>query len=333
MANSSPHENNGSTVSTYDVVVIGGGPAGLAATTYLLNAGIHTALVATELKGKVGYSFALQGQPPVDTVWGSELVHQFETYVHRRLAAHHKGEVDQVTPLDTNGFRLHFRPDPADTSGAEHLTCRALIVATGASPQRLFVPGEQDFWGAGVSFSAISHASLFRDRTALVIGYGERAQVAALQLAALAEHVYYIPTSALNAHDLLTQQVQAHPAISLLDGWELLRIEGEAYVQQVVISKGYEIRELAVEGVFIEMGLLANKEFLRGVVEFVPETGHIPVNQRCETMVPGLFAAGDVTDVYAEQVPVAMGEGIKAATSAWKYLVSQPRLELNSIYG
>jgi thioredoxin reductase len=297
----------------------------------LLNANLNTALIAPQLRGKVAYSFALRGQAPVDTVWGSELVQQFETFVNRHLTDSYTGEVDRIEAQEDGGFRLACRADSADDAEERMIHSRAVIVASGASPQRIFVPGEQDFWGTGVSFSAVSHASLFRERTTLVVGHGERAQVAALQLAVLAEHVYFIPTSALNPRELLTQQMEQHPAISILDGWELVRIEGAEYVNQAVISKDYEIRELPVEGVFIEMGLLPNKEFLRGVVEFTSETGHIPVNQRCETAVSGLFAAGDVTDVYAEQVPVAVGEGVKAAISAWKYLVTQAQTESGAV--
>ena len=95
---------------------------------------------------------------------------------------------------------------------------------------------------------------------------------------------------------------------------------GNEFVTGATVVSGYEKQVLEVEGIFIELGLLPNKEFLRGVVEFDPETGRIPVNHRCETGVAGLFAAGDVTDIFAEQVPVAVGEGIKAAISAWEYL-------------
>jgi thioredoxin reductase len=309
----------------YDVVVIGGGPAGLAAVTYALKSHLNVALVAPELGGKVSYTFALRHQPPVDSVWGADLVHQFETYVKTHLDHHVCGKATQVTARPDGSFRIDV--DMADPSAAaQSLGARTVIVGTGASPQRLYVPGEQKYWGTGVSFSAISHASLFRDRTVLVVGYGERALVAALHLAALAEHTYFIATSMLDESNALVQQLYTHPAVSVLNGWQLLRIEGDEYVNRVTIAKEYEIQSLDVEGVFIEMGLIPDKEFLRGLLKFDPETGHIPINQRCETDIPGLFAAGDVTNVYAEQVPVAIGEGVKAALSAWEYLTRQTSL-------
>ncbi|MEZ4615330.1 MAG: FAD-dependent oxidoreductase [Caldilineaceae bacterium] len=107
-----------------------------------------------------------------------------------------------------------------------------------------------------------------------------------------------------------------------LFGWEVQRVIGHQNVTGIEIAAGYSLRTIAVDGVFVEMGLIPNIEFIRGLIDFDPETGHIPVNQRCETALPGLFAAGDVTDVYSEQITVALGEGVKAAISAWEYLAT-----------
>jgi thioredoxin reductase len=119
------------------------------------------------------------------------------------------------------------------------------------------------------------------------------------------------------------RQFEYHPKVTPLFGWELQRILGGDCVTGVEIATDYATRQLTADGVFVELGLIPNIEFIRGLVEFDPETGHIPVNQRCETALPGLFAAGDVTDVYAEQITVAIGEGVKAAISAWEYLVTR----------
>jgi alkyl hydroperoxide reductase subunit AhpF len=154
-----------------------------------------------------------------------------------------------------------------------------------------------------------------------VAGRGGRALVAVLELASLARRVYFLPTMALDPTDARTEQVRHQENVEVLDGWELVQILGDEFVTQVAIVHGYDDRILDVEGVFVELGLVPNKEFARGVVDFDPETGRIPINHRCETGTPGLFAAGDVTDIFAEQVPVAIGEGIKAAISAWEYLV------------
>jgi len=303
----------------YDLVIIGGGPAGLAAAAYAFDAELNVALVAPDLGGKVNYGFALRDRPHIDTVWGAELVRQFETIMHSHPEHHIQERLTRVVREETGLFRLTL----VGTQDIERtIRARTVIVATGAQPQQLFIPGEKEYWGLGVSFSAISHASFFHDKDVVVVGRGERALVATLQLASLARMVHFLPTMALNTMDARVVEIQDRPNVELMEGWELIQILGDKYVTQAVVVKEYKQRTLDVEGIFIQLGLLPNKEFLRGVVEFDPETGRIPVNQRCETGVPGLFAAGAVTDIYAEQVPVAVGEGIKAALSAWEYLVT-----------
>jgi len=206
----------------------------------------------------------------------------------------------------------------ADDSGS--LEARTVLVATGAKPQLAHVPGEQALWMHGVSYSALSHAPFFQGRDALIISRGDRGLIAALQLATLANHVYLAPTMALK-ESAIVAQIGQEPKISLLEGWTLQRIIGTDYVEQAELLHGYTTKVLDIDGVFIEMGLIPVQEFVRDLVKFDPETGRILVNHRCETNVPGLFAAGDVTNIFAEQVPVAIGEGTKAALGAWEYLV------------
>jgi len=300
-------------MSEYDVVVIGGGPAGLAATLYALQAQLRVALVAPGLGGKLSYSFQLRGLPAVESAWGVDLVRQFEAHIEAKLNAFIPQEATYITQYNGGGFQLTL----ADTS---LLSARALIVATGAQPQRLHVRGEKEFQGHGVSFSAISHTPFFRGRNVAVIG-GKRALNAVAKLGALANRVYFI---AAQDHDLggahLVEKVLRNPKVYLFRDWEVQGISGDTFVTGVdLVAVNGETRTLTVEGVFVEFGLLPNNELVRELVA-CDEEGHILVNHRCETNVPGLFAAGDVTNVYSEQVPVAIGEGVKAALSAWSYL-------------
>lgn len=302
-------------MSVYDVAIIGGGPAGLAAAAYTAGFQLQPILLAPTLGGKAGYEFKLNGQYYPTPIWGLETVHLFEKHVQSQMIAHQTDEVTKVTNTAGQGFTVEL------ATGAT-LQARTVIVATGAKPQRLYVPGEQEFWGRGVSFSALSHAPLFRGREVVVVGNGERTQVAILKLANLAHHVYWLSTTTHEATAARLRQFENHPKVTPLFGWELQRILGSDCVTAVEIATDYTTRQLTADGVFIELGLIPNIEFVRNLVEFNPETGHIPVNQRCETALPGLFAAGDVTDVYAEQITVAIGEGVKAAISAWEYLVT-----------
>ncbi|MEZ4680589.1 MAG: NAD(P)/FAD-dependent oxidoreductase [Caldilineaceae bacterium] len=302
-------------MSRYDVAIIGGGPSGLAAATYTTGFQLETVIIAPDLGGKVNYDFRLQDQTLFTPVWGLEATQAFAKQVQESAVTHETAEVNQVNKSDDGLFHLAL-------STGETIVARVVIVATGAKPQRLYVPGEQEYWGSGLSFSAVSHAPLFVDRTVAVVGNTKRTEIAILKLATVAQHIYWVSSTTHEATELHLRQLENHPKVTPLFGWEVQRVIGHQNVTGIEIAAGYSLRTIAVDGVFVEMGLIPNIEFIRGLIDFDPETGHIPVNQRCETALPGLFAAGDVTDVYSEQITVALGEGVKAAISAWEYLAT-----------
>jgi thioredoxin reductase len=297
----------------YDVAIVGGGPAGLAAACYALQAQLRVALVTPTLGGKVSYSFQLRGLPAVESVRGIELVQQFAAYVEAKVTTTIPQKAKHVTRCRDGGFQLTLE-------NSELLSARSLILCTGAQPQRLYIAGEHDFMGRGVSFSAISHAQFFRKRNVAVIG-GDRALDAAVKLAAIAKRVYYILAHERELDDSpLSETAQRNPKILIFRDWEVQQILGDQFVTGLgLVAVNGETRSIPVEGVFVELGLLPNNELVQELVD-IDEAGRVVVNHHCETRVPGLFAAGDVTNVYAEQVPVAIGEGVKAALSAWSYL-------------
>lgn len=297
----------------YDVVVVGGGPAGLSAACYALQAQLKVALVTPTLGGKVSYPFQLRGLPAVESVRGADLVQQFEAYVEAKVTAFLPYEAKRVTICRNGDFQLTLE-------NTDLISARAMILCTGAQPQRLYVPGELEFIGRGVSFSAISHAQFFRKRNVAVIG-GERALHAVVKLAGIANRVYYILAHTREITDSsLAETILHNPKIALFRDWEVQEIVGDQFVTALaLVAANGETRSLPVDGVFVELGLLPNNDLVHELVDLDVE-GRVVVNHHCETSVPGLFAAGDVTNVYAEQVPVAVGEGVKAALSAWSYL-------------
>lgn len=298
----------------FDAVVLGGGPAGLAAAAYLLYAQLNVALVSPDLGGKVTYPFALRGVPNQDTVWGAALVHELAQRVADGLHHHVQDTVDSVERLSDGAFRLAL-------TGGDAIEATTVVLCTGARAQRLFVQGESEYWGKGLSYSAISHAPLFSGRTVAVLGGGERS-IAALQiLIPLAKHVDYIEARPQPVSDRLqAEAILSHPRVNVFRGWEVQQVIGDDFVTGIdLVGINGEVRTLPEEGIFVQFGLLPNNSAVRGLVELDPN-GHIVIDENCATLTPGLFAAGDVTTVYAEQVPVSIGEGAKAGLSAWQYV-------------
>lgn len=309
----------------YDVTIIGGGPAGLAAACYALQAQLKVALVSPTLGGKVGYPFQLRGLPAVDSVRGADLVQQFEDYVEAKLTSFLPQEARRIIQLRNGTFQLSMED-------SELISTRTIILCTGAQPQRLYVPGEHKFAGRGLSYSAISHAQFFRKRTIAIVG-GVRALPAVVKMASIANHVYYILANSNEIkHVAIAEQILTNPKITTFQDWEVQEILGDTFVTSLsLVATNGETRVLSIDGAFIELGLQPNNELAYDLVN-LDEEGRIIVNQHCQTNVSGIFAAGDVTNVYAEQVPVAIGEGVKAALSAWSYLSLQTHQPSHQAY-
>jgi alkyl hydroperoxide reductase subunit F len=295
--------------TSFDVAILGGGPAGLAATTYDLFARLNVVLVSPDLGGKVSYPFALRDQPAVDLVWGAGLTYEFADRTSNELKHHIQDTVARVERMDEGDFRLQL-------NGGDTLTARAVVICTGVRAQRLFVAGESEYWGRGLSYSAVSHAPLFAGRNVAILGGGQRAITA--------NHIDYIIARPQQTHEGDGgEQWLNHPKITVFRGWEVQQIIGDDYVTGIdLVGINGEVRSLPVEGVFVQFGLLPNNGAVRELVT-LDHNGHIVIDEQCATSVPGVFAAGDVTTVCAEQVVVSLGEGAKAALAAWQYLAYQ----------
>ena len=298
----------------FDLAILGGGPAGLAAAAYALYARLQVALVSPDLGGKVSYPFTLRNMPPADRVWGATLVQEFADNVRDRLE-HHVADTTELVERTADGsFSLRL-------AGGEAIEAKSVVVCTGARAQRMFVSGETEYWGRGLSFSALSHAPLFADRTVAIVGGGQRALTAARILTPLVRHIYFVSIRAQQLSELdAAEQALSHPKIDIFQGWEVQQIVGDEFVTGIdLVGINGEVRQLPVEGVFVQFGLLPNNSAVRALVA-LDHAGHIVIDEHCATNIPGIFAAGDVTDACSEQVAVSIGEGAKAALSAWQYL-------------
>lgn len=303
----------------YELAIIGGGPAGLAAAATAINAHLDFVLIAPDIGGKASYGFALRDGATSEPVWGATFVDELHESVQAYPERHIKQKVSALERDDNGLFHITL---VGPQSVEQTILADAVVVATGAEPRRLYLKGEKEYWGRGLSYSTVSHAQYMQDRNVAVIGSGPRAVTAALRLSTIAKHVTLLPVSTLPTVDPRFEQMAKNTKISVLEGWELQGFAGDEFLKEIVMVQNGIFRSFEVDAAFVELGLLPDKEFLRGLVTFDPGTGQIPINQLCETETPGLYAAGDVTNTFAEQIPVAIGEGIKATLSAWAYLAS-----------
>lgn len=301
----------------YDLIIIGGGPAGLTAAAYALRKRLETLVVTQDLGGKTNLAFYTPWMEGHETLSGLELVNRFKSQLEYLNYAHEIDRVVEVIPVGQNFAVL--------TEKGKRWEGRAILVATGATPVRLAVPGEQELLGRGLSYSALSHAPLFLDRRVALIGQGPQALRGAAELALVAHHLTLVLMDPQDLQMPLGKQLQANPKVEVLTGQHVERILGEGYVSGIALRRDGKVTELPVEGLFIELGLRPNSQPVEQLVALTV-TKRIIVDARGATSRPGIFAAGDVTDTFAEQVLIAIGDGAKAALNAYEYLLERATL-------
>jgi thioredoxin reductase len=207
------------------------------------------------------------------------------------------------------------------TKGGGELDTRAIIIASGTRQERLDVPGEKEYMMKGVCYSALSYAPLFIDKTTMVVGDDDLALRSAAELATVSKHVYLVRAGCANTTSPLCKKLSAANNVTILQGYQVVEIKGDEYARSVIVkSPENALSEIVVDGTFVEKALIPNSKMVEGLVKLDAQ-GRIMVDCADRTSVPGIFAAGDVTDTYAEQVLVAVGEGAKAALSAYDYLL------------
>lgn len=297
----------------YDLIVIGGGPAGLTATIYAIRKRLNVLLISKDLGGKTNYHLSLPWIEDYQVIRGLEVVNKFKSELEYLKYARHMDSVETVE-RKPDGFLVHTR------DGKDFET-RTVIVASGTGIRRLSVPGEKEFLMRGVVYSALSYAPLFIDKKTVVIGDGELALRSAAELATIASHVHLVGPGPEALRSELGKKLQAAKNVTILENYTTTEVKGNSYVEAVVVKApdGKEV-EIQTDGTFIELALLPNSQPVASLVE-LDERGRITVDSYARTSVPGIFAAGDVTNTYAEQVLVAVGDGAKAALSAYDYLL------------
>lgn len=302
----------------YDLIIIGGGPAGLTATVYAIHKRLETLLITEDLGGKANYRMHIRGLEGYEAINGEEVVRKFQSQMDYLDFARLMDKVVAVEGLQTRTGQEVFQ---VTTESGASLVARALIVATGARPQMLHIPGEHRLLGLGISYSAISHAPLFWGKDTAVVGSDALAMRAAAELATLANRVYLVAAEPLPPHSPWTDKLAGFDNVTVLAGYTVVDVAGSPYLEAMTVAApdGAQ-QEIAIKGLFVELGLIPNTGLVQELVE-LDSQGRIVVNCRGETSRPGIYAAGDVTNSYAEQVLIAVGDGAKTALSAYEYLL------------
>lgn len=300
----------------YDLIVVGGGPAGLTATVYAIRKRLNVLLVSKDLGGKTNYRLALPWIDEYQVIRGLEIVNKFKSELEYLKFARLLETVERVERRP-EGFAVLTRE-------GKELLAKAIIIATGTRQKFLSVPGEKEFMMRGLCYSAISYAPLFIDRKTAVVGDGELALRSTAELATVAKHVHLIGVSKDTLNLPLGKKLKAASNVTILQDYHVVEVQGNSYAERLMVKApdGHQA-EIEADAMFIEMGLVPTSQMVQDLVE-LDEQGHIKIDCLSRTSVQGVFAAGDVTDIYAEQVLVAVGEGAKAALSAYDYLLRMP---------
>ncbi len=297
----------------YDLIIVGGGPAGLTAAIYTIRKRLNILLISEDLGGKTNYHLELPDIENYQVVNGIEVVNKFKSELEYLDFTRLMDKVEKIQK--TNGsFSV-------ETKGGSKLEAHAVIVATGTRQEWLNVPGEREYLSKGLCYSALSYAPLFLEKETVVIGEDDLALRSAAELATVANHVHVVGPTGSILQTPLGKKLMKATNVTILSDYRVTRVEGNGYCNTVVVknSLGHE-KKLKADGTFVEKQLKPRTEMVRGLVE-LDGRGFIKVDSYSRTSTPGVFAAGDVTNIYAEQVLVAVGEGVKAALSAYEYLL------------
>ncbi|MBX5329051.1 MAG: thioredoxin-disulfide reductase [Candidatus Bathyarchaeota archaeon] len=303
-------------MENWELIIIGAGPAGLAAGIYGARSGLKTLILEGKMAGGTAVDAPLiENYPGFQSINGMELA--------QKMAAHCRGtgvtirEFESVIGLDLKGEKKIVKTNRAVYEA------NAVIIASGSHYRELNVPGEKEFRGRGVSYCGICDGPLFKDKRVLVVGGGNSAVMTALYLAGLASEVKIAHRrSEFRAEEALVKDLAAKKNIEILWNTEVREIQGEKLVTKVILfnNQSGETREMAIDGVFIQVGEDPNSQLAKEAGVEVDERGYIKIDIFQRTNVPGVYAAGDVTNHPVKQVGAAVGQGITAALEAYGYI-------------
>lgn len=295
----------------YDLVIIGAGPAGITAAVYAARKKMDPLVITKDIGGQASLSGDIQNYTGYQFITGPELAIKFEE--HMRKFNFEIKENEEVKELISKKGTFLVKTDK------DNYQAKTVIVASGKRSRELGVSGEREFRNKGLTYCATCDGPLFAGRDVAVIGGGNSALDAVLQLTKIANKIYVINiTDNLTGDGIMQEKIRADKKVSIFNNSRVKEILGDSFVQTIKIEEDKKEKVLDVQGIFVEIGLIPNSEFASSLEK--NERKEIIVNQRNETNVPGIFAAGDVTNVPEKQIIIAAGEGAKAVLSTFRYL-------------
>jgi alkyl hydroperoxide reductase subunit F len=298
----------------FDLVIIGGGPAGLTAGVYASIFRLDTLLITQDLGGQAVDSTKIKNYMGFDMITGPQLKEKFQNQLlHKNYIAHRMATVHRVRK-ENDIFIL-------EVDNGENIRARSLIVATGMSRNRLNVPGEEKFQRRGVCYSVVQDAPLFAGKNVVVVGGGNSATQAAYELSEICRNVVIVSLTPLTADTEEIEKIRGLSNVTVYEQFTVEEIGGKDRVEWVRIRSASDqsVQTIPAEGVFIEIGFKPNSGLVAGLVE-INQRGEIKIGKDCSTSQQGIYAAGDVTDAYGKRIIIAAGEGAKAAIAVKEYL-------------
>jgi thioredoxin reductase (NADPH) len=307
----------------YDLIIVGGGPAGLSAGIYALRATLRTVLIEKGLPGgQIALTDTVENYPGYENITGIELCQKFLNHAK----SYGLEVIQQATIAVEPGIEYHS----VKLSNGEVLRSHAVILAAGGDPRKLNIPGEDDYRGKGVSYCATCDGFFYRGKTVVVVGGGDTAAEEALYLAKITERVYLVHRRGeLRASRILQQRVLSECKIEVLWNTVLTAINADTQGVSGVDLKNVltrEKRELSAYGVFIFVGFFPNNQLVPAGIKMNAD-GYVITDEKCETNIPGIYVVGDLREKYAKQIVLAAADGCTAALAAAHYVEGKKAAE------
>jgi len=297
----------------YDLIIIGGGPAGMTAGIYAGRLGLKTLLITKSFGGQIAKkAVSIENYPGFESIPGIELVQKMEKHLRMQKIDIEINEVRKIEKAKY-GFLVLAKK--------KEFQAKAVILASGADPRPLEVPGEKKLIGKGVSYCSICDGPMFKDKVVAIIGGGNAGFETAIFLAEIAQKIYILEQGfEIKAFQANQEIVKRTNKVEIITNIDLKEIKGDKFVESIVYEKDGEKKTLNVQGVFVEVGYQPATSYIKGLVDF-NKMDEIKVEfETCQTKTPGLFAAGDLNIGAIKQIVTAAGEGAKAAITAYNYI-------------